>query len=182
MSRGGDELDLATAETMPLSAGDGHRALHALVGEWEGVTYTWLDPDKPPDASGIEMRIQAILGGRFVRLEYRGQVMGKGHAGEMLVGYDLSERRFTAAWVDSFHMASGIMMSAGERRDDGAIAVLGSYDAAGQKWGWRTVLRRAGDGEGDGDALLVEATNISPDGEEHRAIASRLTRRATPAP
>ncbi len=163
------DVNLATADTAPLSASDGHRALHRLVGTWLGTTRTWLDPAMPPDEGQTVARVEAILGGRFVRLEYRGAVMGKSHAGELLIGHDATAGRFTSAWVDSFHMATGIMSSAGELRDDGAIALLGSYDAGGQKWGWRTVIRRV-----DDEHLTIESFNISPDGGEDRAVESRL--------
>jgi Protein of unknown function (DUF1579) len=168
MSR--EDLNLATAETAPFSATDGHRDLHALVGEWEGTTRTWLDPSARPDEGHTTARIEAVLGGRFVRLEYRGTVIGKPHAGEMLLGCD-TDGRLAAAWIDSFHMATGIMMSTGERRADGAVSVLGSYDAGGQQWGWRTVLRA------DGGGLAIDTTNIAPDGVEHPATESRLVPR-----
>jgi hypothetical protein len=173
MSGDRDEIDLATAETTPHAASDGHRDLHALVGEWEGATQTWFEPSVPPDRSRTTARIQAILGGRFVRFEYRGTVISKPHAGEMLIGYDQTEGSFTALWVDSFHMGSGIMKCTGERGGAGAISVLGSYDAGGQTWGWRTVVRL------DGEHLVVEATNIAPDGQEYPAIESRLSRRSS---
>lgn len=51
-----------------------------------------------------------------------------------------------------------------------AVSVLGSYRAGEQRWGWRTALRR------EGDALVIEATNIEPGGEETRAIEVRLAR------
>jgi hypothetical protein len=49
------------------------------------------------------------------------------------------------------------------------IAVLGSYRAGNQRWGWRTVFHEA-DGQ-----LLLEATNIAPDGQEFPAIDVRLS-------
>jgi hypothetical protein len=166
------DLDLATAPTAPLTPSDGHRALQRLVGAWHGTTRTWLDPSAPPDEGQTDARVEAILGGRFVRLEYRGTVIGKSHAGEMLIGHDGTENRFTSAWVDSFHMATGIMLSRGEPRDDGAISVLGSYEAGGETWGWKTILRRV-----DDDNLSIDSFNVMPDGTEHRAVESRLTAR-----
>ena len=168
-----DDLDLTTAETAPFTATDGHQDLHGLAGSWDGVSRTWIDPERVPDESRSTARIAAILGGRFIRIEYRGTVMGKDHAGEMLIGYEPGEDRFTAAWVDSFHMATGIMMSAGERASGDAVSLLGSYDGGGQSWGWRTVLRRI-----DDDHISIESFNISPEGREDRAIETRLTRRS----
>jgi hypothetical protein len=163
-------LDLATADTTPFSAGDGHRALHALVGTWHGTTRTWLDPSAPPDQGQTALRAEAILGGRFVRLEYRGTVIGKPHAGEMLLGHEPQASRFVAAWVDSFHMSTGIMISTGEPRPDGAIAVMGKYAAGDEEWAWRTVISLEG-----GD-LVIASFNVTPDGKEHPAVESRLSR------
>jgi Protein of unknown function (DUF1579) len=165
------DLDLATAETAPFSASDGHRVLFALVGTWHGSTRTWLDPSAPPDVGQTSLRAEAILGGRFVRLEYLGTVIGKPHAGEMLLGYEPQANRFVAAWVDSFHMATGIMISTGEPRPDDTIAVLGRYAAGDQEWSWRTELSLAA-----GD-LVLASFNITPDGQEHPAVESRLARR-----
>ena len=162
-------LDLATAETAPFSPTDGHGDLRPLLGTWLGLTRTWLDPSMPPDEGQTVARVEAILGGRFVRMEYRGTVMTRSHAGQMLIGYDSDTGRFTAAWVDSFHMATGIMTMTGERRPDGAISLLGSYPAGGQQWGWRTVIRCS-----DAGQLVLESWNIAPDGGEHPAIESRL--------
>jgi hypothetical protein len=99
--------------------------------------------------------------------------MGTPHAGEMLIGYEPGENRFTAVWVDSFHMSSGIMLSTGERRADGVISVLGSYPSEGQRWGWRTLFKPL-----DDEHLTIEAYNISPAGREQRGIETLLARKA----
>jgi hypothetical protein len=167
------DLDLTRAATVPFSASDGHRDLFAMAGAWEGPTRTWFDPSAAPDESVTTAAIELILGGRFLRLEYQGTVMGESHAGEMLIGYEPEEQRFISAWVDSFHMSPSIMMSTGDRRADGAISVLGGHDFRGQRWGWRTLLRLEGD-----EHLVMEGYNISPQGREDQALETRLARRA----
>jgi hypothetical protein len=166
-----DLLDLSRAETAPFNISDGHRDLFAAAGTWAGPTRTWFEPDQPPSESFTTARIEVILGGRFLRMDYQGTVMGKPHAGELLIGYEPDANRFTAVWIDSFHMSPGVLVSAGERRSDGAVSVLGSYPAGGQTWGWRTTLRSV-----DDDHLLIEAFNIQPGEDEQRAIQMDLTR------
>ena len=165
------DIDLAQAETAPFALTDGHRDLAALAGRWRGTTRTWLDPSAPPEETSTTARIEPILGGRFVRIEYRGTVMGKPHCGEMLLGYEPDRRLFSAAWVDSFHSSPGMMVSTGERGGDGAVSVLGSYEGGGERWGWRTVLRVSGS-----DELVIEAFNVAPDGTEYPAVSSVLGR------
>jgi hypothetical protein len=164
-------IDLCRADTAPFTATDGHHDLAALAGGWRGRTRTWFDPSAPPEETETTARIDVVLGGRFVRLEYTGTVMGKPHAGHMLIGYEPTERRFTAVWVDSFHMSPSMMVSTGDRGPDQTISVLGSYAAGEERWGWRTVLRADGP-----ERLLLEAFNISPDGTEYPAVATTLTR------
>jgi hypothetical protein len=166
-----DQLDLTRAETAPFSVSEGHRDLFGMAGRWEGPTRTWLDPSAAPSESVTSARVEVILGGRFVRVDYQGMIMGKPHAGEVLIGYEPAESRFTAVWIDSFHMSPGIMVSTGQRSPDGVIAVLGSYAGEGQRWGWRTTLRLESD-----DRLHIDAFNISPEGREDPAIETRLAR------
>jgi len=166
------DLDLTRAETVPFHMSDGHRELIGIAGIWVGATRTWLDPNAPPVQSITTARIEVILGGRFVRIDYQGSVIGKPHAGELLIGYEPDEKRYTSIWIDSFHMSPAIMVSTGERSSDGAISLLGSYPADGKQWGWRTVLRAKSD-----DEIHLDAFNIPPEGGEHPAIETRFARR-----
>jgi len=161
----------AAAPTAPFEPTPQHRALAELVGRWTGDTDLHLDPAAPPETTPVELTIEPLLAGRWIRLEYRGTAMGAPHAGALLLGYHRDAGAFEAAWVDSFHTGTAIMMSVGEARADGAISVLGSYTAGDERWGWRTTLRREG-----ADALVIEALNITPDGQAAPAVVTRLRR------
>ncbi|MCP3101057.1 DUF1579 domain-containing protein [Myxococcus sp. K15C18031901] len=176
-----NELDATTAPTTTFDAGDEHRALKQWVGRWEGPTRTWFDPAGAPEESHTHARVEALLGGRFVRIDYQSTAMGKPHAGQLLVGFDTGEGQYTAAWVDSFHMSASMMHSTGAPREDGRVCVLGSYAASmcddqgvtqKQRWGWRTVIHQP-----DADTLVVESFNIWPEGREDPAVHTRLSRR-----
>ena len=164
-------VDLSNIETAPFTAGPEHQLLAGFAGSWRGPTQLWLDPEAPPEESQSELLAEVILGGRWLRLSERGTAFGKPHAGEMLLGYHLDARAYELAWVDSSHTGTSIILSTGPAREPGLVDVLGSYAAAGQRWGWRTRLRLS-----SAEELLVEAFNISPDGVEMRAIVSRLRR------
>ena len=64
------------------------------------------------------------------------------------------------------------MFCVGTSTENG-FSVLGSYPdpTGGPDWGWRTAVDLL-----DGDHLLMSAYNIIPDGDEVKAIESRLTR------
>jgi len=166
------EIDARTAPTTPFEPGPQHELLAAMAGDWSGPTQTWFDPDGLPEECTTEASARLLLGGRWLRIDYRGEAMGKLHAGEMTLGFHRDAKQFEMAWIDSFHTGSQIMSFAGPLRDDGEISVLGSYQAGAERWGWRTAYRLEAPG-----TLVVRAWNITPDGQEQRAIETRLTRR-----
>jgi hypothetical protein len=163
-------LDATSAPTTPFNPTAHHTALHELVGRWAGETQLYLDPSAPPETSRTEATVESLLGGRWVRIDYQGTAMGKPHAGVLMLGYHRDAHSFEAAWIDSFHTGTAIMLSVGEP-GDGSISVLGSYAAGAERWGWRTTLRRDG-----ADGLVIEALNITPAGEAHPAVTTRLRR------
>lgn len=150
-----------------------HQRLQSLAGSYSGTTRTWLDPDAAPDVSAGELHAQAILGGRWLRLEQLGSVAGTAHAGELLLGYHIDGAEFELCWVDSFHTGSAMMMSSGKPRQDNVISVTGSYAAGSERWGWRTELHLPIEQPGP---LTLRAFNISPAGQEWPAIESIWTR------
>lgn len=163
-------IALATAATSPFEPTPEHARFLPLAGLWEGPTTTWFDPSTPPDHNHTQACFEAVLGGRFLRLQYSGTVIGKPHAGEMLFAYEIDEKRYSLAWIDSFHTGTMLMISVGNITADGAISVLGSYAAGDQRWGWRTVLHP------NPDNLILEAFNVMPDGTEYPAIKTCFAR------
>jgi hypothetical protein len=167
-----ERIDATNAATAPFQPGAPHETLRNMVGRWSGQTQTWLDPASAPDESKTEVTVESLLGGRWIRIDYQSTVQGKPHAGQRLVGFHKDAMVFEIAWVDSFHTGTSVILSTGAPRPDGAVAVLGSYGAGNERWGWRTVLRQPQPGE-----LVIEEYNISPAGQEDRAVETRLTRR-----
>lgn len=165
-----ERLDATSAPTAPFEPTPQHQALADIAGRWRGDTELYLDPSAAPELSHTEATIEALLGGRWIRIDYRGTAMARPHAGVLLLGFHRDANAFEAAWIDSFHTGTAMMMSVGEPRADDAVSVLGSYAAGDQRWGWRTTLRRTP------SELVIESFNITPEGQEHPAIVTRLRR------
>jgi hypothetical protein len=149
-----------------------HLDLSKLVGNWEGTAKTWFEPDKVADESPVSGSITSLLDGRFVLYQYKGSMMGKPLEGMAIIGYSFDKPGYQVAWVDSFHMGTGILFSETQPGAKG-ISVLGSYGGPDIPipWGWRTEIELV-----NGDALVMTAYNITPDGEEAKATEAILKR------
>lgn len=149
-----------------------HKELSALTGAWKGITKTWFEPDVLADESEMEATFRPVLGGRFQMFEYKGQMQGKPFEGIAFYGYDIPNETLQCAWIDSFHMGTGIMLSMGAKQEKG-ISVLGSYGGPDipAPWGWRTETILTED-----DTLVITAYNISPEGEESKATETIFRR------
>ena len=149
-----------------------HLQLKKMTGEWSGVTRVWFSKDELVDESVTKGRIHSTMGGRFVIHEYKGSFQGKELEGIAVYGFDLSQDKFQCAWADSFHMSTGIMFSE-SREHATSFDVLGHYRGSRENpelWGWRTEVVVIE------DELLITMYNISPQGEEVKAVETKYKR------
>ena len=143
-----------------------HHLLGQLVGQWSGVAKTWFEPGVLADESPIEGQIWMVLDGRFAIHEYTGTLVGIAMEGMAIFGYDANRGIFECAWIDNLHMNTGMMFSTGSKQERG-LSVLGSYPdpGGGPDWGWRTSIEII-----DDDHIIITAYNITPAGEEAKAV------------
>lgn len=102
--------------------GPQHKLLTGLVGKWKAEVKWWMDPSGKPEVSqGISVNT-VVLGGKFIREDYAGKMMGRPFQGVGYLGYDNVAKQYTSSWMDSMSTA--------------AMTGTGSYDAVTKSWSY----------------------------------------------
>ena len=141
------------------------------VGTWR-ATYKLRDPANTISGdSHSTARVAAVLGGRFVRIDYTWSDQGAPQGGSLLVGWEEASGAVTMVWIDTWHNSDRIMVLAGVAGDDGTLDARGSYPAPpGPDWGWRTQLFATE------DVLSMVMFNVSPEAGEELAVDAQYVR------
>ncbi|OGD17789.1 MAG: hypothetical protein A2V76_09035 [Candidatus Aminicenantes bacterium RBG_16_63_14] len=88
-----------------------HEALKFFTGRWKVEAKMWAAPGAPPTESVNTNEGEMILGGRYVRLAYKGEMMGQPFEGLQITGYDNIEKAYKTLWIDnsstSFYLLTG---------------------------------------------------------------------------
>ena len=92
------------------SPGPEHEILKSQVGTWKTSAKVWAGTGEPMANAGAA-EITSILGGRFLREEYKGTMMGMPFEGFRLTGYDKIQNKYITTWLDN--LGTGMMVLEG---------------------------------------------------------------------
>lgn len=82
--------------------GDAHRKLDDLVGTWDAEMKMWMQgPGSVPSVTKGTSVNTWVLGGRYLRQEYKGEFMGMPFEGIGYTGYDNHNKRYFSIWIDN---------------------------------------------------------------------------------
>jgi len=115
--------------------GPDHKILDPLVGEWDVQARYWMGGQggQASESKG-STKVQWILGGRYLREDFSGEMMQMPFQGMGITGYDNFKKQYLSTWVDS--MGTGIFTSQGTASEGGKVLTfLGKMDepATGEK-------------------------------------------------
>ena len=149
------------SDTLPLDD-----VLYHMLGVWNGYTRVWLTPGVLADESEVTATVTEFLDGRFALHEYYGSFDDEPMKGAAVYGRNWQTEKPEALWTDSFHQADGWMACSHCGAED-EFTVLGHYGDGhgGPEWGWRTTITMP-----DTDTLIITMHNITPTGEEAKAV------------
>jgi hypothetical protein len=109
-----------------MTPGPTHEMLAKSNGNWNAKITMWMMPDSEPMEAEGTMMNEMILGGRYQKSTYSGNIMGMPMEGMSLLAYDNASKEFYNIWVDN--MGTGMMMSKG-KYDEGSnmVDMKGTY-------------------------------------------------------
>ena len=136
------------------------------IGDWSGVCRTWFEPETLADKSEIRGRIAWATEGKILRHVYTSEIQGKPRRGEEFLAYNPLTGTVQHSWWDDFHMSQLLLISMGSWITNGC-SVRGDYDVGLElpMWSWRTEFVSTST-----DRLTITSFNVTPEGEEAKAV------------
>lgn len=108
-----------------MTPGPMQEALSKMAGDWTAHTTLWMHPGAEPVNSQGSVTAEMIFGGRYLKMNHKGNMMGMPFEGMSIEGYDNALKTFVSIWIDN--MGTGILYSTGIASDDGkTITYTGS--------------------------------------------------------
>lgn len=106
-----------------MTPGGPHAMLAEQAGEFTALVKSYEDPSGEPAISESTVVRTMELGGRVLREEWSGTVMGMPFRGIGRTGYDNVTGRYWSTWTDN--LSTGLFIAYGEELEDGSLEFLG---------------------------------------------------------
>ncbi len=164
-----DPMAMWTKANMPTKE---HAQLIAdMLGEWTVENEVTFAPGAPVEKSTGTAKCEPIFGGRFVKMDYDGNMMGQPFKGFSLWGYNTPSGKFESTWIDSTSV--GMMYSTGVKQADGSIEWTGTWVDPITK---ETKTSRSVTKMTDKNTMVYEAFDKTTDGTEFKMMTVTYTR------
>lgn len=152
--------------------GPPHLALAALEGQWTWSSVFRMDEQSDgaaPDTGAA--RVESVLGGRFIQIHERGQMLGEAFEAVKTFGYNNAAAVYEGSWL--YTGSTAMMRLRGTSEDDGRITVFQAQFATGPEEVQRFLVTLSIAGPDRFDLTLVA---LMPDGSAGPRIETTYTR------
>ncbi len=146
-----EEMAASTALSEPSKE---HEFLEKLVGTWNAKTLFWMAPDAPLiENTGVSTN-EMILGGRFLRSSFVGEMFGP-FEGIGVDGFDRLKQKYVSTWMDN--KGTTIMNFEGEVRGNVRTMICELESADGDTSRMKLVTTIVGENEHKAEAYEPQA-------------------------
>jgi hypothetical protein len=168
-----DQQAMMEAYMKMMAPNENHEYLKNFVGEWDVTTTSWMMPGAEPMVSKNSSSAEMILGGRFLKMVFKGTMMGQPFEGIQINGYDNHLKKFISFWIDnsstSFFLLSGTL-------DETEKAMTEQAEWADPMTGGTMKVRTTTKWVSQ-DEFVYEMFMIGPDGQEFKSLQNRVVRK-----
>jgi len=163
--------EMMAAMMKAATPGPEHLKLKSLEGKFT-ADVTMTDPTGKEEKSTGSMKNEMILGGRYLKQDYSGTMMGMPFKGGGLVGYDNVKKKYTMLWVDE--LSTQMMISEGAFDESAkTLTTTCSMVCPGDdaKKNFKQVVTWA-----DDDHHTFDMYEVTPEGKENKCLTIKYTR------
>ena len=156
-----------------MAVNENHAFLKNFVGEWTVSTKAWMMPGAEPVVSQNAAKAELILGGRFLRVDFKGKMFGQPFEGLQIIGYDNQQKKYASFWIDS--SSTAFYLTSGTRDVKTNVVVetgLWPDPMTGKDMKVRTVTTLKSK-----DENMFEMYMSDPEGKEFKSMENRSTRK-----
>ena len=95
---------------------ENHKFLEKYAGGWDCQVKGWTAPGQPPTISQGTFQGEMRLDGRFLFMDFKGNMFGQPFAGVQIIGFDNMQQKYVSIWIDN--TSTIFFVTAGTRQEN----------------------------------------------------------------
>lgn len=93
---------------------ENHEFLKKYAGNWDCQVKGWMAPNQPPTVSQGSFTGEMRLDGRFLFMDFKGEMFGQPFIGLQIIGFDNMQQKYVSLWLDN--TSTMMFMTTGTRQ------------------------------------------------------------------
>jgi hypothetical protein len=117
IAMGTQAAEMGSPDMEKFQPGKEHDAMSKASGKYDVAAKCWMEEGKPAVESKGTAEFTMVLGGRYLRQDFKGEMMGKPFTGLGYCGFDRAAGKYVSVWMDDY--ATGMLPMTGTSSDGG---------------------------------------------------------------